>query len=217
MPLPTFMNVTDKDDLKQFEKFYLDQRPKVVEAIEARLPQLLTECESLQLLRDNWRLATLQGVSEKYLNHLHDLIVDTLTKSCRVRLTQLNRASKTFEIELVFNGREITRALERKAKEFRTVTDQKLRFISSLASLYQEYRVSFVVNCTDAYDEELRFVSWNMSERLPSVFTELSKKEDDVLNIVCREFGPLWTIKKQNQNPYLEGMGQSVASVKRGE
>lgn len=217
MPLPTFMGVTDKADLKKFETFYLGRRPAVVEALEAALPHLLSDCGSLQQLRNNWRLATLQGVSEKYLNHLHDLIVETLTKSCRVRLTQLNRASKTFDIELVFNGRIIVPALERAAKDFRTVTDQKLRFISSLASLYQDYRVSFVVNCTDAYDEELRFVSWNLGERLPSVFTELSKKEDDILNIVCREFGPLWSIKKQNQNPYLEGMGQSIASVMRSK
>lgn len=214
MPLPTFIGIKDKTDLTQFEDWYLDRRQRAVEAVRNALPALLYDCESMFVLRDNWRLASLHGMTEASLNGLHDKIIRTMAKHCVIRLSQINHRSSSFDIEFIFDGREIRDDLSHATREFRAVTDQKLAFISTLSSMPAEYRFSFSVSVKDGYDEELRFVSWTKNDRLPSVLNELSQKQNQVLKVVCDAFGPLWTVEEKKPQ-ILDCLGESIAQVLR--
>lgn len=212
----------NKRDLSEFRDLLRQSKNDIIAAIQRRLPDLLANCPTIAGIKGNAELSRDYAIVMADLTALHDNLIDSLVKSCRVTLTPPTDQNRTLTLALVFKPTHVYEALNAPSHSFRVPDSNGLLFLAELARGFHDYTLRVDVGCEDADQFELSHPVPVISngQRQPWL-EELRDQSTELVETLVGELGELWTLNNEpghwmDENPaaaFATGKATAMRSI----
>jgi hypothetical protein len=187
-----------KRDLSEFRDLLRQSKNDIVRAVQETLPRLLANCETIANIKGNAELSRDYAISMADLSSLHDALIDSLVKSCRVSVTPPTDQNRKLTLSLVFKPTHVYEALNAPSHSFRVPDSNGLLFLAELARGFHDYTLRVDIGCEDADQFELNHPAPVISngQRQPWL-GELRDQSTELVETLVGELGELWTLNNE--------------------